>query len=95
MSGGTKLQKYALGCRNAKLHALRRPHQPVGLKKQNLEVWLGNELPTEPSLDKCLNKDACITWTVGTALYFMLVTRSTVGYGDMKPITPLGQVTQL
>merc|ERR1719271_1400453 len=31
-------------------------------------------------------------WTVGGSIYFMLVTMSTVGYGDMKPFTPLGPV---
>ena len=30
-------------------------------------------------------------WTPGSAIYFCILTLTTVGYGDVSPITPLGK----
>merc|ERR1719460_1902422 len=53
-----------------------------------------NERPLDflgPNVQFAEEGDARYTWSVGAAIYFMLVTISTVGYGDMSPVTIFGK----
>jgi hypothetical protein len=58
----------------------------------NLETFIGEQLMTSSWKSWEDSDDPTNHWTPGSAIYAVLCTISTVGYGDVQPRTILGQV---